>query len=316
MKAKGIDLVLNRDRKGQNEVLEELNQGDDNMAKNNNMYKYFRVIDDQRTEGVNPKEEKAQKNKRNEDPEEVTKDAPEENEDIAQKEAEESLRQKRLEEERQEKERLEREKRLEEERINKEKEETERALEKERMEAERLLALERIAEEARLAEEEKRADREKERLNEVSLDGPKDIDKIETPLIGKEISKEEADEIEKTGDVLKKTILITHIEEEKAKEEKAEDEEPLILKIRKNDKEIVLAEPVYIVGRSDSCDICLLGETYVGRRHAEIEVKGNVVTVRDLNSKNGTKINGVKIDKAVLERGDLLTFADVECFIL
>ena len=63
--------------------------------------------------------------------------------------------------------------------------------------------------------------------------------------------------------------------------------------------------PRCVVGRDDSSDIVLTG-TEVSRRHAEFRVDGPVVAVHDLESRNGTFVNGVRRDDAPLELGSVV----------
>jgi hypothetical protein len=58
-----------------------------------------------------------------------------------------------------------------------------------------------------------------------------------------------------------------------------------------------------LIGRSPECDV-FLDDVTVSRRHAEIVVSGDVVTIRDLGSLNGTFVNRRRIDQAVLEDDD------------
>ncbi|TLM87290.1 MAG: FHA domain-containing protein, partial [Actinobacteria bacterium] len=59
------------------------------------------------------------------------------------------------------------------------------------------------------------------------------------------------------------------------------------------------------VGRDPESDI-FLNDMTVSRSHAEFEVVGDEVTVRDLGSLNGTYVNGVCVDAAPLSHGDLV----------
>jgi transcriptional regulator with PAS, ATPase and Fis domain len=60
-----------------------------------------------------------------------------------------------------------------------------------------------------------------------------------------------------------------------------------------------------VVGRDPSCDTVLEG-TEVSRRHAELRVDGPLLAVRDLESRNGVFVNGVKVADAPLGPGDVL----------
>jgi hypothetical protein len=53
-------------------------------------------------------------------------------------------------------------------------------------------------------------------------------------------------------------------------------------------------------------------ESSVSSHHAEILLRGNDVVIRDLDSTNGTFINGEKITEAVLKPGQVLKFGTVE----
>ena len=57
------------------------------------------------------------------------------------------------------------------------------------------------------------------------------------------------------------------------------------------------------IGRSPECDI-FLDDVTVSRRHAELTRDGNVFTIRDLGSLNGTFVNRRRIESSVLEDDD------------
>ena len=57
------------------------------------------------------------------------------------------------------------------------------------------------------------------------------------------------------------------------------------------------------VGRHPESDI-FLDDITVSRRHAEFVTEGQVTTVRDVGSLNGTYVNRARIDEAVLASGD------------
>jgi hypothetical protein len=58
-----------------------------------------------------------------------------------------------------------------------------------------------------------------------------------------------------------------------------------------------------IVGRVGDVDV-VLAEDMVSRRHARIAVEGEGVVIEDLDSTNGTFVNGEKIRREVLKEGD------------
>jgi hypothetical protein len=55
-----------------------------------------------------------------------------------------------------------------------------------------------------------------------------------------------------------------------------------------------------------------IAEPSVSSHHAEIILKGNDVVVKDLNSTNGTYINGEKVTESVLKPGQTLKLGTVE----
>ena len=60
-----------------------------------------------------------------------------------------------------------------------------------------------------------------------------------------------------------------------------------------------------VVGRDEACDTVLMG-TEISRRHAELRVDGPVLAVRDLGSRNGVFVNGVRREDAPLMLGDVV----------
>lgn len=64
-----------------------------------------------------------------------------------------------------------------------------------------------------------------------------------------------------------------------------------------------------LIGRSASCDIQILSAG-VSKEHAEIHVHAEKVIVTDLQSSNGTFLNGVRIQTHVLRMGDKLGIHD------
>ncbi len=63
--------------------------------------------------------------------------------------------------------------------------------------------------------------------------------------------------------------------------------------------------PTLTVGRDPASDI-FLNDITVSRHHATLERVGAEVTVTDASSLNGTYVNGVSVDKALLKNGDAL----------
>lgn len=68
---------------------------------------------------------------------------------------------------------------------------------------------------------------------------------------------------------------------------------------------VVALTKTQAVGRSGEADVAL-PDASMSRRHAELVVDGGTITVRDLGSRNGTWVNGVRVTEAVLRDGDRL----------
>ncbi len=67
-----------------------------------------------------------------------------------------------------------------------------------------------------------------------------------------------------------------------------------------------ITTPVTTIGREE-CDILLLQDDQVSRRHARIEQRGAMWTLYDLDSSNGTFVNGTRLRAPhVLQPGDVI----------
>lgn len=71
---------------------------------------------------------------------------------------------------------------------------------------------------------------------------------------------------------------------------------------------IPLQKEKLLVGRRDSCDITL-DYPNVSSHHCELEIVNGYWHVRDLNSSNGTKVNGERVTERFLQPGDTLIIA-------
>ena len=72
-----------------------------------------------------------------------------------------------------------------------------------------------------------------------------------------------------------------------------------------------LSEPVLSVGRTPNNRIHL-PDNSVSSRHAELRLEGLDYIVKDLDSTNGTRVNGEKITTYTLRRNDVLRFGNME----
>jgi adenylate cyclase len=66
---------------------------------------------------------------------------------------------------------------------------------------------------------------------------------------------------------------------------------------------VPLIRPVLTVGRRESCDICMRFPNVSGM-HCELSFRNGYWYVRDLNSTNGVKVNGMRIQEKLLHPGD------------
>ena len=76
-------------------------------------------------------------------------------------------------------------------------------------------------------------------------------------------------------------------------------------------KVIPLEQQVYWLGASSSADV-FIDNSYVSRMHAQIVEEAGRHRIRDLGSKNGTFVNGARLDDAgrLLEVGDRIELAE------
>jgi pSer/pThr/pTyr-binding forkhead associated (FHA) protein len=67
-----------------------------------------------------------------------------------------------------------------------------------------------------------------------------------------------------------------------------------------------------VIGRATEGrrDLCLPDDGRLSRKHAVIKRRGDVLSVHDLESHNGTRVNGLDAKKAGLVSGDLIRCGD------
>ncbi len=71
-------------------------------------------------------------------------------------------------------------------------------------------------------------------------------------------------------------------------------------------RRIEIGEQPLTIGRMPECDITL-SDPNVSRRHAEVRRQGTGFVVVDLNSTNGTRVNGAGVKERLLNDGDEIT---------
>jgi pSer/pThr/pTyr-binding forkhead associated (FHA) protein len=72
-----------------------------------------------------------------------------------------------------------------------------------------------------------------------------------------------------------------------------------------------LGKVPFVLGRGEHADLQLL-DMRVSRRHAEVNRFGRDYRVQDLGSRNGTQVNGRKVDNERLADGDLISLGGLE----
>ena len=71
---------------------------------------------------------------------------------------------------------------------------------------------------------------------------------------------------------------------------------------------IPLLKKSLLVGRRESCDI-VLRFSNVSAHHCQMTINGGYWHVRDLQSRNGVKVNGLRVTDKRLDPGDILSVA-------
>ena len=83
--------------------------------------------------------------------------------------------------------------------------------------------------------------------------------------------------------------------------------------------------PLYVsegycrIGRAEGENDYCIPAPAISRNHARLECSGDVVTLRDLGSTNGTYLNHVRLAKdmvTVLHYGDVVSFAGEEYYVV
>src|SRR5688500_8337691 len=73
-----------------------------------------------------------------------------------------------------------------------------------------------------------------------------------------------------------------------------------------NSASIMLDKPILLVGRHPECDV-QIDSRKISRRHCCIAQVNDYLVVRDLDSTNGVRVNGVRVIEGRLKAGDELT---------
>jgi FhaA, N-terminal domain/FHA domain len=80
------------------------------------------------------------------------------------------------------------------------------------------------------------------------------------------------------------------------------------------DRSFVLHAGVLTIGRGSENDL-VLGDPRVSRRHARIQVRGGRLVLSDLDSRNGTRVNGAPVDEVAIGFGDEILLGDTRLIV-
>ena len=72
---------------------------------------------------------------------------------------------------------------------------------------------------------------------------------------------------------------------------------------------LLIDKPILLLGRQAECDV-QLNSRKVSRRHCVIAQINDYLVVRDLDSTNGTRLNGQLADEAELKDGDVIQLGE------
>jgi pSer/pThr/pTyr-binding forkhead associated (FHA) protein len=75
-----------------------------------------------------------------------------------------------------------------------------------------------------------------------------------------------------------------------------------------------VSEGIVVVGRDRDCDV-RLNEQTVSRMHCVIVKNGDALAVRDLDSTNGTHVNGARVRRSMLAANDRLRIGFVDFLV-
>ena len=74
-------------------------------------------------------------------------------------------------------------------------------------------------------------------------------------------------------------------------------------------RDVVIGGGPLVIGRSEECDL-RVESGHVSRNHAVIQRVGEDLELRDLDSRNGSWLNDLRVHAATLREGDTLQFGD------
>lgn len=113
---------------------------------------------------------------------------------------------------------------------------------------------------------------------------------------GKDASKT-ADQARSGGQPIAATVVGSRLNTPDTDSDAAEPAGPKF-ELELDSNKIELSDGTVSIGRATDCTIVIDDDPLVSRHHAEVEVSGSLVMLRDLDSSNGTRLNGEVIPRA------------------
>ncbi len=85
-----------------------------------------------------------------------------------------------------------------------------------------------------------------------------------------------------------------------------------LIRFRKNGEQKVIALPsaVTVIGRRHSCDLCIPLDS-ISKKHCQLNCDEGTLKIRDLGSRNGTFLNGKRVNESAIEPGDCVQIGPV-----
>lgn len=78
-------------------------------------------------------------------------------------------------------------------------------------------------------------------------------------------------------------------------------------------KQIPLQEGQHKIGRVEECTVRIIGDEEISREHALLRIQREAVTLGDLNSRNGTFLNGARVSgERTLQDGDVIRVGNTD----
>jgi pSer/pThr/pTyr-binding forkhead associated (FHA) protein len=80
-------------------------------------------------------------------------------------------------------------------------------------------------------------------------------------------------------------------------------------------EKVILGEEEAIIGRVPDCDVQILVEN-VSREHARVVYRNEEYHIEDLGSTNGIYVNGIKVERCILRKHDIIEIGGVKILFI